>query len=76
MKVSSPVKRCGFFRLALDDFDTGYSSLSYLKHLPLDQLKIYQLFVQQILLNDSNSFIVNAIITLGKSLGLSLITEG
>ncbi|MDR3734560.1 MAG: EAL domain-containing protein [Acidobacteriaceae bacterium] len=63
-------------QVALDDFGTGYSSLSYLRKFPLDSLKIDQSFVRQLTTTPSDTTIVSAIISMGRSLHLRIVAEG
>ena len=62
--------------IALDDFGTGYSSLSHLRELKFDKIKIDRSFVQSLGAEEESAKIVNAILGLGKSLGVLTTAEG
>ncbi|MEB1529086.1 bifunctional diguanylate cyclase/phosphodiesterase [Xanthomonas sp. WHRI 7945] len=62
--------------VALDDFGTGFSSMAYLRDLPLDALKIDRSFVADVHRDARNASICEALLTLGRSLGLEVVAEG
>ncbi|MEO8584848.1 MAG: EAL domain-containing protein [Acidobacteriota bacterium] len=66
--------------LAVDDFGTGYSSLSYLQLLPIDELKIDQAFLRELVAPVDSAGraakLVQTMVTLGHDLGLVVVAEG
>jgi EAL domain-containing protein (putative c-di-GMP-specific phosphodiesterase class I) len=63
-------------QLALDDFGSGYSSLSYLQKLPFDKLKIDRGFVAALDRSANGGVIIQAIVALGRALGMGVVIEG
>lgn len=63
-------------KVSLDDFGTGYSSLYHLRELKFDKVKIDRSFIQSMANNSESEKIVDAILSLAKSLGLPTVAEG
>ncbi|MEO1968400.1 MAG: sensor domain-containing phosphodiesterase [Sphingomonadaceae bacterium] len=68
--------RAAGMRIALDDFGTGFSSLSHLRDFSIDRVKIDGSFVQKMCFDHQSRLIVQALIAMGKNLGLEIIAEG
>ncbi len=62
--------------LAIDDFGTGYSSMSLMKHFPIDTIKIDRSFVRDLARDSEDQAIAQAIISMGKALGMTVVAEG
>jgi EAL domain-containing protein (putative c-di-GMP-specific phosphodiesterase class I) len=75
IKIIKSLQLIGY-KLAIDDFGTGYSSFSHLKSMPIDELKIDRAFICDIATDEKDRAIVAAIVSLGHTLGLSVVAEG
>lgn len=62
--------------ISIDDFGTGYSSLSYLHSFPVDSLKVDKSFVQRLNQEPENVGLIPVIISLAKTMNMSVIAEG
>jgi diguanylate cyclase (GGDEF)-like protein len=75
IRVLDAIQRRGV-RLAVDDFGTGYSSMSVLKRFPIDTIKLDRSFVRDLPDSSEDKAISQAIINMGKALGLTIVAEG
>jgi diguanylate cyclase (GGDEF)-like protein len=75
VKVLDSIQSRGI-RLAIDDFGTGYSSMSLMKQFPIDTIKIDRSFVRDLPNDSEDQAIAQAIISMGKALGMTVVAEG
>ncbi|MDQ0317030.1 putative bifunctional diguanylate cyclase/phosphodiesterase [Amorphus orientalis] len=75
LEIVSALKEVGI-RISLDDFGTGYSSLRHLHEIPIDKIKIDRSFVVQRRTGQAAATVVDLVIVLGHSLGLTVTAEG
>lgn len=75
LKTLDELKALGI-RIAMDDFGTGYSSLSYLQSFSFNKIKIDRAFVANLENNPENASIVQAVVSMGKSLHMRVVAEG
>jgi len=75
IKVLNAIQSRGI-RLAIDDFGTGYSSMSLMKQFPIDTIKIDRSFVRDLPKDSEDQAIAQAIISMGKALGMTVVAEG
>lgn len=68
--------RCRGIGVAIDDFGTGYSSMSLMKHFPIDIIKIDRSFVRDLESDPEDQAIAQAIISMGRALGMTVVAEG
>lgn len=74
-RIMHHLKEAGI-KLAIDDFGTGYSCLSYLRDIPGDYLKVDRSFVMELPGHNKAEAVIQAIVSLGKSLDYQIIAEG
>ncbi len=62
--------------ISIDDFGTGYSSLSYFEKLPVNELKIDQSFIFNVVTNTFSQNIVKLIVDLAHAFNMEVVAEG
>ena len=75
IKVLDAIQSRGI-RIAIDDFGTGYSSMSLMKQFPIDTIKIDRSFVRDLPDDTEDRAIAQAIISMGRALGMTIVAEG
>jgi diguanylate cyclase (GGDEF)-like protein/PAS domain S-box-containing protein len=74
-RTLSAIKKLGV-RFALDDFGTGYSSLAQIRRFPINTLKVDRSFIQHVPQSAEDTAMMEAIVTMGKALNLTVVAEG
>ena len=75
ISVIEKLKKLGI-GFSLDNFGTGYSSMNYLKYLPVDNLKIDKVFLDELMDEKEGEGVIEAMIALAKAFQLNVIAQG
>ena len=75
ISVMKKIQKLGI-RFSLDDFGTGYSSLNYLREIPIDELKIDQAFIQNLVESETDEMMLKTIFILADIFELRVVAEG
>ncbi len=75
LRILTGLKGMGV-RIAVDDFGTGYSSLATLQRFPLDTIKIDRSLIRDVVANNEDMGLADAIIAMGKSLAVTVVAQG
>lgn len=62
--------------LSMDDFGIGFSSLSSLTQMPINELKLDRSFMHNFEIDPSAQAVTTAIVRIGQSLGMTVVSEG
>ena len=75
ISILNDIKKLGV-RIAIDDFGTAYTSFAQIKSIPIDMLKVDRSFIRNLPQDSDHRVITDAIIAMGKVLGLTVVAEG
>lgn len=73
--LTNHINKRGIY-ISIDDFGTGYSSLSYLKNIKAKSIKIDKIFIDEILLDSNASIIVESMVNMAATMGMTFVAEG
>ena len=62
--------------IAIDDFGSGWSGISHLRRFPVNALKMDPTLLPGLGTNEGDARAVNAVISLGHALGLTVVAQG
>lgn len=74
-EILNKIKNLGV-KIALDDFGTGYSSLNHIREIPVDVIKVDQIFVRDLTADPYSQSFIKMIAELGETIGVSICVEG
>ena len=74
-KILNAIRALGV-RIALDDFGTGYSSLKHIREIPLDVIKVDQIFVKDLTKDEYSQSFIKMVAELAAAIDVNVCVEG